>query len=70
MKVNINDIVNVTLTAHGRRLYSRSFRYPYNMPDENGTLDIQLWELMETFSTHIHMGSEQVFEMNEIEITT
>lgn len=80
MKFNINDSVKVKLNDHGREILKQKHemlfkvlgipRYREFVPpqeDEQGWSKWQLWDLMQTFGTHISLGSKVPFE-TEIEI--
>ena len=79
MKFNINDYVKVKLTDKGRELHKRYQnellkhwdKYEYKAPkeDEDGWSKWQLWDLMQTFGPHIHLGGINPFD-TEIEIIT
>lgn len=71
ISVNLNDIIKVKFTDYGRDIYYHRFdemiargarflkpRYP--RVDEDGYSTIQLWEFMEIFGPHIHLGMRDV----------
>lgn len=77
IKFNMNDIVRVKLTDHGRRLHreyhdnlfanylsARPIKYKPIKEDNNGWSEWQLWNLMSIFGKHIYMGCKSVFETN------
>lgn len=65
MKVNINSFVLCRLTDHGIHQITRSGFEPTFHDD--GTLEIQLWELMSELGDSIHNGAEQCIYKNIIE---
>lgn len=78
MKFNINSIVKVKLTDHGRQVHKemwlRTFsgmldKFPYKplYEDENGYSSWQLWNLMNVFGSKVALGDKPCFEA-EIEI--
>lgn len=74
--MNINDMVEVTLTEHGKKILDGHIRDLENKLgidckilfkyDEHGKFSASLWELMNLFGEHIYNGAKQVFENNEI----
>lgn len=74
MKVNINQTARVHLTPHGVRLYKEYCRkngresnivsHGAEAPDK--PWHIPLWQLMEAFGPHLHVGSQQLFVNNEV----
>lgn len=66
MKINVNDTVRVKLTGAGRAAIAG---IAFLKPDDDGWLDIQLWEAMYVFGPKMfHGNSELPFETN-IELT-
>jgi hypothetical protein len=74
MKINLNDVVRVKLTDHGRAVLAtdhagfwsgRGFSYPYLQPkeDADGWSKWQLWSLMKAFGPHIGMGLDNCFDL-------
>lgn len=76
--MNINVQVRVKLTPHGLKVLRTRYRelawpggapWPADPPGLTGNvLECGLWELMSEFGPSIHMGCEQLFELNEIEV--
>jgi hypothetical protein len=74
--MNINDMVEVTLTEYGKKILDSYIGNLENMSgidckilfkyDEHGKLSVSFWELMNLFGKHIYNGAKQVFENNEI----
>ncbi len=77
--VNMNDTIEVTLTAEGLAVFRANERReadvcalagvttdPHHMPDHvwRGTM----WEAFEIFGAHISMGSPVPFDKNELRI--
>jgi hypothetical protein len=79
IKFNINQIVRVKLTDHGRKIHRQQFRkfnaqfpngtFKYDPPkeDEDGWSRWQLWDLIETFGSHVGVCKLLPFE-TEIEL--
>lgn len=73
---NINDIIKVKLTEHGRNMHAQNykkylgenFNKKYYLPaiDKEGFTKYQLWEFMNIFGEHMFNGAEQVIENNLI----
>jgi hypothetical protein len=72
---NINATVKVRLTKFGKELHKKQWEdfwsscnrledFPYDPPkqDENGYVEFQMWELMETFGGHIGLCKEPAFD--------
>ncbi len=71
MKFNINNYVKVKLTDRGRKILedqhaeikkSLPNAEPLYIPDEDGFVRFQLWELISTFGKHIYHGCDIPFE--------
>ena len=77
IKFNINDHVKVKLTDLGKDIYlhqydrinkvysnySKTILTPSNPKvDKDGYTDFQLWELMQLYGQHLHMGTKLPFE--------
>lgn len=78
-EINLNDVVEVTLTDKGLQLYKDNVesltipnQYKYYLYDNLHTsnegiiLRIQLWELMNIFGDHLYNGCEIPFKDNII----
>ena len=74
MELNLNEIVFVKLTDHGRAIHkanheriftSRLAVIPYEQPKEDaeGFSTWQLWGLMEEFGQHMGLGKENCFDL-------
>lgn len=70
MKINLNDIIRVKLTDHGKDIYfhqnddliKRGVRINRSMPkeDADGYTKFQLWHFMELYGSYIGMAKENV----------
>lgn len=69
--VNFNDRVLVRLTEHGRRILEERHEemrqklpsYPSYVPrktNDEGQVSFQIWDLMNTFGPHMHLGSNKL----------
>lgn len=69
--VNFNDRVLVRLTEHGHRILEERHEemrqklpsYPTYVPrktDADGQVSFQIWDLMNTFGPHMHLGSTKL----------
>ena len=74
MKVNLNQMVRVRLTDHGREVHRQEYAkngtlalYQPRPMDDRGYSVFQLWELMQVFGPAIHLGAENSFDL-DIEI--
>ena len=74
MKINLNQLCDVTLTAHGAEVYNEYFRELHatcklieltNL-EAGDELSLQLWELMNIFGKHLYNGAESCFANNDI----
>jgi len=63
INININEMVEVTLTDSGKFILGAA-----GMLDrcKDGVLKCQLWELMATFGSHLYVGCSVPFEGNLI----
>lgn len=72
--MNLNDIVYVKLTDHGRHLMrqnhtefwaGRRAPYEFKLPreDAQGWSPWQLWHLMQEFGPHIYLGGDNAFDL-------
>ena len=76
MKININEVVNFTLTETGAGIlnkYYRQFNHPIFTDKINhkigDNLVMSLWTVMEIFGPHIHMGMVEVpFQSNSLNL--
>lgn len=75
MKININDVVRVTLTLEGKAHLTNYYIDLYRvmgvrMPDTpvDSILTIQLWELINIFGSMMFMTAPNMFENNTIEV--
>lgn len=66
--ININDIVEVKLTEHGKVLLGRYGEKYEEIRTSNETLRVSLWELMNIFGNHMRMGANQIFVGNKIKL--
>jgi hypothetical protein len=69
LSFNINDCVRVKLTEKGKKMLAE--HCGGEIPDWYDTYykydewyQFQLWDLMNIFGSHIHMGSDNPFETN------
>lgn len=75
-EVNLNDGVEVTLTTLGAEIYNDrpfgklklAFLGEVGTAGPGQTMGMQLWELMQIFGPHLHIGGGAVFENNTIRI--
>lgn len=77
---NINELIKVKLTDHGKDIYYHQYdefnkkvgyltispRYP--KVDSDGFTSFQLWEFMEIYGPHMHIGMSNIIEHNDIYI--
>lgn len=73
--MNVNDIVEVTLSSHGRLVlykYEIGIGTPVHSKGHmtGDVLRIQLWELMNIFGPEMRMANEVCFEGNELRVET
>ena len=62
MKFNVNNYVRVKLTEVGKNiLEAEEIKY---LPDEEGFVRFQMWELMQIFGNHMWNGCDIPFETN------
>ena len=68
--MNINEVVAVDLTSHGRLAlyrYEIGIGVPVHSSKIKGArLEMQLWDLMHVFGPEMVMGREPCFEGNDI----
>ena len=75
LKANVNDIVRVKLTNHGKDILREFCRAPngevlgLKLPKASGIYEFQIHELMRIFGQHQYNGAETVFEKNQIIFT-
>lgn len=77
VNININDNVKLRLTEYGRTIHKDHFSgrlgsnayEQYYCPDDDGYVTMQLWEVMQVFGSHLHLGNEMPFETN-IQVNT
>jgi hypothetical protein len=70
-KMNINDMIKFRLTEYGELLRQTywlklGIQPPVLVPDHQGRIEMQMWEVMHTFGPFLHMGGEQIIVNNEI----
>lgn len=58
-ELNINEIVFVRLTDHGKRILRES-GCQYIKTENDGWSKWQLWDLMQSFGSHIHFGNRDL----------
>jgi hypothetical protein len=63
MKFNVNNLVRVKLTDHGKKILQND---AINLPkeDKDGWSEWQLWGLMSNFGQYLYNGCELPFEIN------
>ena len=68
IEININDIVEVTLTTHGERVLESNgaFSYRNNYNQDTRVLTEQLWVIINTFGKYMYNGCDQIIENNSI----
>lgn len=70
MNINLNARVRVKLTEHGKIILKMN-EYTIDKPDENGFLELRLWELMGVFGSVMFMGNPNFpFENMNVELLT
>jgi hypothetical protein len=68
--VNLNEYIKVKLTDKGKEIYRNYYHYiddedvPTLDVDEEGFCKFQLWEFMQIFGEHFHMGGDLPCETN------
>lgn len=68
MKINMNDRVRVKLTDKGEEILD-AVEFASYYERDGGYLEFTLWELMQIFGRHFHMGmTEMPFVNNSIEL--
>lgn len=79
--INLNDIIRVKLTDHGKDIYYHQFDdlnntcdKPIIIPsypkvDVNGFTEMQLWNFIRIYGQYIYPGSKLVIENNRIYIS-
>lgn len=71
MEVSLNARVRFKLTPLGKNIIEKGDKYGsygYLKPDENGWYETQLWDFMNIFGRHFHIGMNQWTESNMIVI--
>lgn len=65
IQFNINDIVKVKLTEEGKDILAKA--YGGNIPEffykqyvDDGWWEFQLWDLMQTFGSHLYNGQNKL----------
>jgi hypothetical protein len=71
MQINLNDPVEVVLTAQGAQIWNKYWEdipavYRPEVEQEGGVLREQLWHLFEVFAKHISLGKEFPFKQGVI----
>jgi hypothetical protein len=65
MLFTINGYVKIKLTDEGKIFLSRNnWHYLLSRIDEDGWLELQLWEVMSFFGDKTYMGGPLLFETN------
>lgn len=75
MDININNLVEVTLTDYGKEVYKRYLHARYTDVDiehkikaADPVLRTALWDIMHIFGQHLWMGNKQLFIDNRITV--
>lgn len=75
-RLNLNDLVQVKLSEHGRSIHAKNWQdlrtghesvirdVPQPEPDADGVSTWHLWELMHVFGPHVFHGSDIPFDDN------
>lgn len=64
---NINDEVRIKLTELGEKLYTEKYsKHYFAKKDENGYIEIQLWQVMSIFGPHMYNSGDLPFETDII----
>lgn len=70
MEMNINEEVWVRLTQGGKKVYRKHFERlgmkPIPRKEILGWSNFQMWDLMNIFGPHLHMGAKAIFKDNRI----
>jgi hypothetical protein len=79
MQFNLNEIVKVKLTDVGKKIFyelDKNFNWKIseivdtsiysNRIDNDGYVDMQMWEVMHLFGNHMKLGMDLPIEMNVI----
>lgn len=76
--INLNDLIFVKLTKLGCEQFEAYYRSPvYDglpemyrppIPEPGQEKDFQIWELMQIFGPHMHMGDALMFESMDVEV--
>lgn len=77
MKINLNDIVKVKLTEHGKNIYYHRYDsisnpkvygilHKYPKVDEEGYTRMQLWDFMQAYGPYIGLAMPNVIEPLDI----
>lgn len=60
-QANINDTVEVVLTATGAEIYNNVWKCPHRAEKKEGDiLRVQLWSLFQDFGEHMYLGMPEV----------
>ena len=60
-QANINDTVEVVLTATGAKIYNEKWKYFGGVDKKEGDiLRAQLWSLFQDFGEHMYLGMREV----------
>lgn len=64
--LNINDVVLVTLTAHGNKIAESVSATELRTVNDLGQTRWVLWRLMQTFGPYLYNGCTQIFVENRL----
>lgn len=65
MKINVNDKVRLKLTEHGKIILTTDDYLKWTKPDDDGWLELHLWEAMFVFGPFMFNGNPNIpFETN------
>ena len=62
MKININQLVRVTLTNEGKAIYGQHYRQYGQYPIPPDVLETELWDIMNIFGKYLHNGCKMPFD--------
>jgi hypothetical protein len=66
--LNVNDTVSVRLTDAGKKIFDAYYGGKLQTPPVSERIKFPLWELMQIFGKHIHLGACPFFDGNDIEL--
>ena len=76
MKINLNEIVTVTLTKKGAEILTEHEKkylagiHKNRVYQQGHEFRTHLWDIMNIFGKHLYNGCEIPFEQNEVQIVS